>query len=80
MTDYFLSLGKDKNVPGCKFFIGETVKYIGKHPEYQDKVYKFGVAAMNLQDTKDDGTLIIEYALFGFPYLVYEDELERIVR
>lgn len=80
-TDYFLSLEYDRNIEGSKFKIGETVKYIGNLDEYRDtetRKRRFEVAAMNLLDTNDDGTLIIEYALYGFPYLVWEEDIEKV--
>lgn len=61
-----------------KFKIGEVVKYIGNeymvNPELIAlKGKEFEVRAVNRQDEDS-----VEYLLGGFPYLVYEEELEKI--
>lgn len=65
----------------CKYKIGQVVKYIGPKnykpfPGDWRKDYigkEFEVRASNRQDEND-----IEYLLAGFPYLVYEEEIEEI--
>lgn len=54
-----------------KFKVGTTVVYVGTFfPEYTDK--EFVILASNVQDEEHT-----EYLLEGFPFLVYENEIEE---
>ncbi len=61
-----------EDIPDAKFKIGEVVKYVGVNPsflEYKDKY--FSVKMVNYSDE-------IEYGMVGFPFLVWESELEKV--
>ena len=58
---------KDKG----KYKVGEIVMYVGDNfPEFKGKEFK--VLASNVQDSSST-----EYMLENFPYLVWEEELEK---
>lgn len=66
--DNFAELHQDKT---GKFQTGDTVRYIGRLEHFHGNVYK--VLACNRVDEK-----AMEYLLDGdFPYLVWEDEIEK---
>jgi len=68
--DSYISLHTKDN---GKFKVGSMVRYIGDYfPEHTGKEFK--ILASNVQD--EDST---EYLLEGFPYLVYESLLEKVV-
>jgi hypothetical protein len=60
----------NKYHPKAEFKIGERVKYCGKLEKLHGTWEIVG-----LNQVEDNGT--IEYALRGFPFLVWEDEIER---
>ena len=69
IRDAFLELHpEDKG----KFKVGQSVKYIGEvFPLCSGET--FTVLASNVQDEEST-----EYLLEGFPYLVWEEELEEV--
>jgi hypothetical protein len=65
-----------KNNKEEKYKVGEIVRYIGNNNHILFDSYKgktFEVRAANRQDEDS-----VEYLLAGFPYLVYEEEIEKV--
>jgi hypothetical protein len=78
ITDYF-EMEHNENVPDAKFKIGEEVVYnslLENFKGFWGK--KFIITGVSWQDNDKYGNKIFEYSLSGFPYLVYENELEKI--
>jgi len=78
ITHYFTEFHKD-NLSVAKYRIGEEVVYNPLEtpfPAFRGK--KFIVTGLSWADMDNKGRPIIEYSLNGFPYLVWEDELEKI--
>jgi len=63
----------NKDIPEAKFKIGEMVVY---HGIFESLHATYGVVGVGWADGPL-GDPLIEYALRGFPYLVWEDELTK---
>lgn len=77
ISEYMIKL-HNENIPGAKFKIKEEVIYNPietDFPEFRGK--SFTISGVNCVDEDSDGNLIFEYSLVGFPFLVWEHEIEK---
>jgi hypothetical protein len=66
-VEYFKLVGCDQDLPGAKFKIGQKVYFVSD----EDKI-TYVIAGVNFADED-----LYEYALYGYPYLVWEKELQE---
>ena len=61
------------SIPGCKFKVGDVVKYIGKNTKYSQhqREQTYLVTSLAMEDDN-----LFELSLGGFPYLVWDYEIE----
>ena len=65
-----------KTLPDCKFKVGDIVKYIGNNPIYS-KTEREGTYIISSIAKESENNF--EISLSGFPYLVWDNEIELVV-
>jgi hypothetical protein len=83
ITDLFVDVYAEmhnKDIDVAKFKIGEQVIYCPIQSTFPHLVgQKFIITGMALEDYDASGKPIIEYSMSGFPFLVWENELEKVL-
>jgi hypothetical protein len=77
ITDMVEDLRKDYPIefPNCKFRVGDVVKYIGNNNIYTEEQRKRSYIVSSIAQEDDN---LFEITLSGFPYLVWDNEIELI--
>ena len=79
ITEYFSEMHSD-NLSVAKYKIGEEVIYNPLETNFPGvRGQKLVVTGVSWADSDDKGRPVFEYSLGGFPYLVWENELEKIL-